>query len=279
MVQDPLRPLLPVTFYEFPSYVPAVIDRNEQRITHQMGVADATALARARQLPAGDSVDKIMESLGPLMKDQSRNMEESIRGFGEMWKSNFFQFINAKRRMELQGPDGLTDEDWDYEPGTLIPQREPPDSHRSVLNIPAFERARWHKDNFTFTVTPYSLHELNSVTRKLFYLQLALRGFPLDWWTQAELFDIRNFGPAPTYEDPETGEIRTANTIMERWTVQMEIMTRLQQAGGGGGQMTLGGKGGAHRGRPPSGQQPPTLEQKGGLEGGTRSTIRESKRA
>jgi hypothetical protein len=97
----------------------------------------------------------------------------------------------------------------------------------------------------------------------------------MDWWTMAEMFDVKNFGNAPMFEDPETGEKRSAQTVLERWTVQMEMMAHIQAANqqpGGGGQP---GKKGA--GRPGTGQQPPTLEQKK-ADAGTRATIRESKR-
>lgn len=281
---SPVKPFLPFNWYEFPAYYPQIIQAIEQRITHQMGVADATAIARARQLPSGDSLEKIMESLGPLVKDMSRNMEESIRAFGEMWKSNFFQFYTAPRRMQLLGPDGLAEEDFDYDPGMLIPSSDDVIKMKQTgvtgEGVPYFERARWHKDHFMFSVMPYSLHELNSMTRRLFILQLSKTGFPMDWWTMADMFDVKNFGDLPTYEDPNTGERRTAQTVMERWTCQMEIMAQVQRAmgggegGGQGGPPTPGQKG---PGRPGTGAQPPTLEQKSG-EGGTRSTIRESKR-
>lgn len=282
---SPVRPLLPFNWYEFPAYYPAIVTQNEQRLTHQMGVADATAIARARQLPSGDSMEKIMESLGPLIKDMSRNMEESIRGFGEMWKSNFFQFYTAARRMQLLGPDGITEEDFDYDPGSLIPSSDTVISMRQQgvtgEGVPYFERARWHKDHFAFSVQPYSLHELNSMTRRLFILQLSKAGFPMDWWTMADMFDVKNFGDLPQYEDPKTGEMRTAQTVMERWTCQMEIMAQVQRAMGGGEQGGGGGKppvpGQKGPGRPGSGQQPPTLEQKK-ADAGTRSTVRESKR-
>lgn len=284
--ESPVKPLLPFQWYEFPAFYPSVIQQNEQRLTHQMGIADAQALARARQLPSGDSVEKIMESLGPLIKDMSRNMEASIRDFGEMWKSDFFQFYTAARRMRLLGPDGLTEEDYDFDPGTLIPSSDTVVKMRKTGDregtpeyvadgVPYFERARWHKDNFTFAVTPYSLHELNSMTRRLFILQLTKTGFPMDWWTMADMFDVKNFGDPPMMEDPVTGERRPAQTVMERWVSQMEMMAHMQSAkeGGGGG----GGKPGKGAGRPGSGQQPPTLEQKSG-DAGTRSTVRESKR-
>lgn len=286
---DQMTPLLPVAFYEFPAYIPQIIEQNQARLTQQMGVADAVAMSRARQLPAGDSIDKIMEALGPLVRDQSRNMEEGIRAIGEMWKSDFFQFISARRRMELIGPDGLADEDFDYDPGTLIPTSSMMETIGDKYGIqiemekigtqdgvPYFQRARWHKDQFSFSVVPYSLHELNSITRKLFHLQLMRTGFPIDWWTLADLFDIKNFGEPPNFTDPESGESRPARTVMEKYVLQLEIQQRVQaalQQGTGGG----GGKGGHGAGRPPTGQTPPVLEQKK-TEGGTRSTIRESKR-
>lgn len=288
-----LEPFLPFEFYEFPSYIPELVGVNEQRLTHQMGVADAAALARARQLPAGDSVDKIMESLGPLIRDQSRNMEESIRAVGEIWKSMFFQFVSAARRMEMIGEDGIAEQDFDYDPGTLIPapnviydlaqQRgETIDlsADGSIGDIPYFQRARWHTNNFAFSVVPYSLHELNSVTRKLFHLQLMRSGFPLDWWTLADLFDIKNFGTPPNIPDPDappgSGVTKPATTVMEKFLAQLEIQARIAVAQGAGGAPPGPGQG-KHGGRPPSGQEPPTLEQRSGSEG-TESVIRESRR-
>src|SRR5215475_13342401 len=276
-----ISPLLPYQWYEYPAHYLQAQQMLQGMMKEQMGVADASAMARARQLPSGDSVEKLMEQLGPLIKDQSRNMEESIRGMGEMWKSNFFQFVTASRRMQMLGPDGLSEEDYDYNPGSLIPYADEeawrkaggPDLRNVEMRrkvgapleweayfdggeiVPQFQRARWHKGNFAFNVMPYSLHEFNSMTRKLFYIQLSSRGFPLDPWTQAELFDIRNFGDVPTIPDPATGELRRAQTIIERWIAWMEMQARMAQALGGGQGGGAGGRGGK-RGRPPTAQQP-----------------------
>lgn len=297
-LQQQMGPLLPFQWYEFPAHYLHAQQQLVGMIKDQMGVADAAALARARQLPSGDSVEKLMEQLGPLVKDQSRNMEESIRAMGEQWKSCFFQFYTAARRMQLLGAEGISDEDFDYRPGTLIPYSDDslwkqsfedgkaPDMKSFEMRrkfgapeeweayfargetVPQFERARWHKDNFSFSVTPYSLHEFNSISRKLFYMQLQQRGFPLDPWTLAELFDIRNFGEVPFIPDPETGEARRARTIFERWTAWMQIQATMQSALGGGQQ-----PGGGKKGRPPSGGTAPTMENKGGV----RPIVRESK--
>jgi len=289
-----MGPLLPFQWYEFPAHYLQAQQQLQGIVKDQMGVADAAALARARQLPSGDSVEKLMEQLGPLVKDQSRNMEESIRHMGEQWKSCFFQFYTASRRMQVLGSEGLSEEDFDFRPGSLIPYSDDalwaeaggPDMRSQEARrrfgapegwenyfargevVPQFERARWHKDNFSFTVIPYSLHEFNSISRKLFYIQLQSRGFPIDPWTLAELFDIRNFGETPLIPDTATGKEKRAQTIIERWTAWMELQGMMQQAMGGGQQQ------GGRRGRPPTAQQAPTLENKGGV----RPIVRESRR-
>jgi len=291
-----MGPLLPYQWYEYPAHYLQAQQMLTGMMKEQMGIADASAMARARQLPSGDSVEKLLEQLGPLIKDQSRNMEESVRSLGEQWKSCFFQFYTAAKRMQILGPEGLAEEDYDYRPGTLIPYADEeawksaggPDMKSVEMRrkfgapeeweayfargeiVPQFERARWHKDNFSFTVTPYSLHEFNSVSRKLFYIQLQSRGFPLDPWTLAELFDIKNFGEVPTIPDPNSGELRKAQTILERWLAWMQMQARIQQSLGGGQQ---GGAGGRKTGRPPTAQTTPTLENKGGV----RPIVRESK--
>lgn len=271
---EQLRPLLPAEYYNVPAHFMQFIEANEKRIKEQMGVADATALSRARQLPSGDSVERLMEAMGPLIKDHSRNMEASIRDLGEIWKHMFFQFYSAKRRMQMLGDGGLVEEDFEFKPGDLVPESGIP-GERPGMGY--FDRARLHASNFSFTVTPYSLHELNSVTRKLFHLQLIRAGFPIDWWTLAELFDIRNFGPYPKAKNEETGEVQEIETVLGRWTYQKEMEVRIQASlqqsvqAAGGGQMT----GAAPRGpgRPPTAQAAPTLVQK---PGDNRSIIRES---
>jgi hypothetical protein len=291
---DQFKPLLDYRYYEFPDNVPEQIKLNEARITHQMGVADAQALSRARQLPSSDSTEKILEALGPLVKDQSRNMEESIMHMGTLWLSNFFQFYTAKRRLSIVGAKGVADQDFDFDPGSLVPS-DSPYTVGSMLHYrngtPAFERARWHSDQFSFNITPYSIHELNSMTRKLFNLQLMRAGFPIDWWTLAELFDVQNFSDGNPMYTTADGEQKEATTVLERWTVQQEMQIRAavaqQQAvaaaagaagGGAPGGAGAGPPGGHQQGRPPSGQVPPTLEQKNRGGDPTSSTIRESAR-
>jgi hypothetical protein len=282
-------PMMPRDWYDTnPAIIECAAKILPAILKEQMGVADVSAMARARQMPSGDSTEKLLEAMGPLVKDQSRNMEEGIRALGEMWKSDWFQFATAKRRMQMLGPEGVSEEDFDFEPGTLVPLTEDPNAKGKFVEmtqgpegtwnqepgvvgrmpsmaVQQFERARWHKNNFTFNVTPYSLHEINSTTRKLFMLQLMKVQFPLSWWTLAETFDIKNFGPCLVPDGK--GGMREAQNEIERYIAQLEIMSRVQAAMGGG-------KGGKQQGRghPQTLQKSPSMEQKSSGEGVVRTS-------
>ena len=257
---EQIRPLLPVEYYNVPTNAMELIQSNEARITHQMGVADAAALARARQLPAGDSVERLMEALGPIIKDESRNMEFSVTQLGDMWISLCFQWWSAQKRFQIFGENGLVTDDVDWNPGSMVPQAE-----QERLGS-YFEAAKRHAANFHYSVEPYSLHEMNSIMRKMGFLQLQRSGFPISWWTQGRIWDVHNIGPKPKNmdeSDPNYG--KEYDTELELWVAQKEIEARFVQALGGGH---------GRAGRPPSGQEPPSLA----IKSDGSSIVRESRK-
>jgi hypothetical protein len=100
-------------------------------------------------------------------------------------------------------------------------------------------------------------------------LQLRQRGFPIDMWTIAEQFDIKNFGPKP----------KGCDTVLDCWMEEQSMMAKLkvviaeevgapppEQTGPRGGQKGTGG-------RAPSGQQAPQFKTR--PDG--RQTIQESR--
>jgi hypothetical protein len=129
---------------------------------------------------------------------------------------------------------------------------------------------------FYFYTTPTALHQIKQMSVKLQYQTLWRSGFPVDPWTLAEVFDIKDFGPPP----------EGTTNIMERWeawerikmekTLEaqqrvMDFQARMQAATGQTVDAGTGGAAGngsgipgqAGPGRPPTGQAPPKLEQKG----------------
>jgi hypothetical protein len=259
---EQFRPLLPVEFYNVPNNAMELIDSNQQKITHQMGVADAAALARARQIPAGDTTERILDALGPIVKDQSRNMEYSCTDLGDMWIPLCFQWWSARKRFQIFGDDGLVNADIDWNPGSMVP-KDDQDFYGSY-----FEAARQHSSNFHYSIEPYSLHEMNSITRRLALMQAEKGGLPVSWWTKARMWGLRDFGPKPRVQDPTDPRFnREYETEFELWLAQKEIEARFAQAMGAGQQ-----KGG--QGRPNSNNSSPKLALK---DGGSRSTVTTSK--
>ncbi len=206
--ENPIRPIVPVEFFSVPDSAFKVIAGNDETMKYIAGVNDMTAITKAAQLPSSDTVEKIFEQAGPMVTDISRNLEAELGPLGEMIKCMFFEFYTVRRRIEVLGNDGVTQEDSTYfDPGSMVPSHLPGENPEEGSIFSVIERARRHMDNFYFQITPNSLHQITQMSRKLLYIQLQKAGIPMDPWTLAEVMDIPNFGRPP----------KGANTVMERW--------------------------------------------------------------
>lgn len=270
----------PYQFYDVPQYIPAFIATLSEKIKELLGLTDARALARARQVPAADTVEKLLEMMGPIVEDRARSVETAVVEIGNQMISHFLQFYTLEKRLRVLGADGASWEDIDFDPANLIPS-ELPGATRA-------ERGQTLLKMFHFNVTPRSLHEINSLSRRLLLLQLYRAGFPIDSQTLGEAFDI-----------PQLGRIK-GDTVFERYLNEQEIkavetirLQRLQammvpdssglapidldqmllKARANLGIAENGGHSGT--GRKPSAQQSPQVVEK---DGGSRTTVSESGR-
>lgn len=273
-----MQPMLPAEYYNVPEWIQAWIQAQEERMDYVAAVKDLVAIAKAKQVPGADTLEKLMEMAGPIVQDMVRQLEEPLQQLGEWRKAYYFQFYTKARMITVTGPTGV-DVDKQYRPEALIPildAQETPDA-RAL-------RTRGYLDDFGYHLTESGINEIHRMSTKLFYIQLMKSGFPISWWTFADIAQIPNFGPPP----------EGAKTEFEKWVAQKRIETDLaveqQQevaaqlgggdptaaagAGGAGGEGIpagggpAGGNGGP--GRPPSFNKAPRLESK---DGGARSTI------
>lgn len=272
---DSIKPILPPQYFDVPNWIPEYIQSLEQRGDYLVGVQDFNALARAKQVPGADTIEKMAEVVGPIVQDVGRSLEQSIRGIGELWKGLAFQFYTLKRRVQILGEEGLSQEDFDFEPGKMVPSHMPGENPKEPSRYSITVRAREHIDSFFMHIIPNSLLQITQMSRKLLILQLWRSGFPIDPWTVAEHLDLNSFGPAPKGTD---------DVIIKRWVAWQQMKTEqagqaaqmLQEmglGGGGGGGGAGGGNPKQNVGRPPTAQQAPQLKTK---DGGTRTTISES---
>jgi hypothetical protein len=253
-----------------PAWIPDFVCKLYEYVHYILGTRDIQAIAKAKQIPAGDSLEKLMELAGPILTDMSRNMEYSVREIGEQVKSIFFQHYDLPRRVQILGTDGVVEEDFDFKPGDMIPSHTPDEFERirsgqmketESSRLSQIARARLHQNSFFFHITPNSMHQITQLTKKLLLMQLWRSGFPIDPWTVAEGFDIENYG------DPQQlGKILGAEIPSDKFGRWLAFKEFLQK---------MGARETGHAGRKPSGQQSPAITQK---DSGTRSTVRESPR-
>lgn len=263
-----------------------IIEIVKNELEDTSGMRGVTQLAQLGQMPSADTMERYMEALSPILRLRSRSMEISLTQLAHLLKVGFFQWYSAPRRIELLGKDGITREDFDFDPATMVPNGE---GDRAT-------RAMKHQKLFSFQVAPNSWLNVSHTTQKMFMLQL-LRINLADPWTVWEHFDIPDAGPKPAETVPErikiakelglmegpTPELVQAQLKLQMGQIQMQmlqIQSMLQQLQMGqpptGGPPTPKPPEGPSGpvGRPPTGAIPPHFETR---DGGTRPVVSESK--
>lgn len=187
-----------------PPYVFELLQFMIHEVEFLSGSVDLANLARVKQLPAAESTEALMQSMSPSTRLRGRLLEYALRELGEMVKMNFLQFYDIGRRLTILGPDGLTFEDFDFDPGTIVPDgagrftsldkrpiRVPSDEMSEYEGQPRMKRAIKHSSNFSTYITPNSALELALVSEKAKYMMLRRQG-DIDWETFMERLEIPN---------------------------------------------------------------------------------------
>lgn len=303
-----IKPLLDPHYYDVQQWIPALVQTFKEDMKNILGTSDVSALLKAKQIPSSDSIEKLLEMAGPLVTDVTRGMERTMRDLGEMVKSMFFQFYTTARKVQILGPDGVTEQDYDYDPGNMVPSHMPGEDVEKPSTHSSFARAKHFSNQFGMRITQNSLTQITQMSRKLLYLQLYRSGFPIDPWTVGDVLDIPNFGNPPSGTASVIEKWRAWRVMMMEETIELQNMAQSAQvamqakmqllglaglmggssaapAGGsvqrakgiepGGGAPAAPGKppGGPQVGRPPSAGAAPNLETK---DDGQRTTITES---
>jgi hypothetical protein len=237
---------------------------------YHAGTANLSALAQLNQVPGENTIEKMQEALSPVLRLKGRLLEYFLREIGEMVKSNFFQFYNLPRRVSMLGDAGIAFNDFDFDPGTMIPALSQDDANYSWeldKSRSRADRAQWFHKNFTFTITPNSLLAISQMTRKLMYMQLRSMQPPLvDKWTLWEVLEVPNGGVPP-------GGETTIDMRLLAEQMQMAQTAPMVQMAGMGAAMQMGAGGGGPEGRPPTYQESPSIQQKSDENGIPRQTV------
>lgn len=192
-----------------PSYVMETMLYAQRELDSQSGFIDPQSVTRRGIIPAADTIEQLKEGQQTMVRLKVRYIEGFFKDIGQQWVSNAFQFYTLKRRVAVLGADGITWEDYDYDPANMIPDKEKLTPER-------------HARRFTFMIVPGSLLRSSRDPQKALFMHLRRMG-DLDLKNLLEGLDLGGM-----YEDVKRGlEVEGANILM--------AMVKNAKAGAGGG--------------------------------------------
>ena len=135
-------PVLPQSIFQMAEFITAEYDRAS-------GSIDTSNLASKGQVPGGESIEAMRDMANPAVRLEGRYIEAFLRDTGKIAISNIFQFYTRAQRLRILGENGLTWQDFDYDPKKMM--------------TPDGEIAEDHWRNFSMEVVPGSLLGTNKV--------------------------------------------------------------------------------------------------------------------
>jgi len=180
-------------------------ERLTQKFTDLSGTANLSALLQLRQMPSADTIQKYYEALTPEIRSEARQVELFLRDFSEMIKCNYFQFLSAKKRVQILGTGGQMLDEFDFDPDQFVPALRPNDPgytpELDADNTTRDERAQFFHKQFIFVVAPNSVLAMDATERKMMRVQLARMGY-YDFWSLHETLETPNVGAPPAVPLP-----------------------------------------------------------------------------
>lgn len=181
------------------------------------GVSALQSVMQLAQMPSADTVDKIISSMSPSVRARSRVLESFVSEVATIMAFNFAQFYTLPMRLMVMGPSGITREDFDFDPGSMIPDyvHSKDFDPRGVVTdeamargpLPRYERAQEFMKQFTYHVAPGSMLSASEAEDQLKYLQLARAGL-IDHFTLLEKLNIPNVGIPADLPSDITGRLQ-----------------------------------------------------------------------
>ena len=255
---SPIEYPVPPGQYDIPAWIigeGGYVRQQEDRIEKITSVRDLVAVAKARQIPSSDTLEKLMEMAGPIVQDMFGSMIQPLTEIGSWRMALFFQFYTRPRMIRIADPDAaemLTNVK--YLPEKLVPYR----SGDTAQALAA--KARAFLGDFRYEVSESGLSELNRMSQTLLWIQLKKIGMPLSWYSLARIARVPNYGP-PAQGTNNEQERAQAERRMEM-EMQIELAQELQAAQGGGAAPPSAAPSGGPEGRPGSFTAPPKLVNK-----------------
>lgn len=184
----------------------------EDMMQRLSGTADISQMAGLAQIPSDDTIDTIMKAMTPGVRLRSRILEGFMKELAEMYLFNMAEFDTLSKRVAKFGPNAVTKEDYDYDPGTFIPDDipdgEPGDVAATLEALstdnprPLYKRFQAMANSISFTFKPGSLLNSAGQQDRMEDLLLSKMGY-LSVFTLMENLGKMNFAPSTLNVPPD----------------------------------------------------------------------------
>lgn len=257
LIKEHIMPIFPPDTYTLPNGSADLIRFYQEMSDYLMGTADSSVLTKLNQMPAADTQESFLNSLGSIAKGHARGIEQSMIRLAKIWLYFAPQVYTTERVITMLGADGML-KALDFDPNSIVPAKEDPE----YTGLSYSQRLQKHIRQFSIYAAPNSLQERMSQTNKLILAQLVKMQVPI---SKKKLYE--------TFRDD--GEFEIDKQVWKAEQLEMVAMSALlqralqaanqqadpnNQLAGMLAEMIKGQAG--NEGRPPSNNQPPRLEQK-----------------
>jgi hypothetical protein len=256
MMPTPIKPLIDSSYYEIDRAAPELVKLLFQMQDYLVGTSDwQQAAMQLKQMPSQDTQESLVRALGVLATAQSRGIEKSLLMIGMIWAQFFPQVYDTKDLLNVIGVDGVSWEQFDYDPDSLIPKKEGD-------TRPFHVRCKEHLSKFTFYAEPNSLMEQNSLTNRLALLQIRNAGVKIAGRKIYDAFvkDKEYAENLKEYYAEQESDIKMAAKLNAE--IQAAKASLENPVAAAVGNIMNGSNGNNNEGRPPTNQAPANLEQK-----------------
>lgn len=255
-IKDAISPILDHEFFTPAQGSVDLVKFFQEMSDYMMGTADASVITKLNQMPAADTQEAFLNSLGSLAKGHARGIEQSVIRMAKIWLYFAPQVYTTDRIITLLGAKGMLSA-MDFDPTSIVPVKDDP----NYEGMSYAQRLQAHIRKFSVYAAPNSLQERMSQTNKLILAQLIKMQVPISKKKLYETFrDDGEFELDKAVWKAEQLEMVALSAMLQKAlqmaNQQADPMNKLAS------DLSAMIQGTQTEGRPPTNNQPPRLEQK-----------------
>lgn len=247
-------------------------------IQKTLGLNDISSLKNLKMSMSQDSMDKFLESLGPIGKGIAANLAMVNTKVANQLKYSIPEYNTTQQLMSYIGEDGLSLETFDYDPQSIIPSHLPGERDGEPSAYQRRDRARWFTEQFAVEAVPEQLLNSTQQQERMIYMMFLQKGAKISTSTIMTKLGVQNYGVVPGDTEYDKWKNEQMEEIVLKAKAQALAQKEIEELGLQPPQGPPPGPGrGKGGGRPNTGKIPGKAEMRGSTSGNPRAIVSTSK--